>query len=148
MYPITLYKGILHNRHKGLFFVGAFCRQYITGGELQSEYISKLIAKEKEYPNESEFEEILEKEIIVKKANDRLENPWSHILYWDNLAKDIGCYPNFSLIKEKDKEIYDILMRIPCYGFQYRLFKNNDFVEKEEYEKIRDYILKINNCFI
>lgn len=148
MYPVSLYKGIFHNKHKGLFFIGAFCRLYITGAELQSQYITSLISKEREYPNEIEFQKILEKELILKKANqNKIENPWSNFLYWDNLAKDLGCYPDFKKIKEKDKKLYDILIRLPVYGFQYRLFKDNEFVEKEEFEKLRNYILEMEIHF-
>lgn len=148
MYPVSLYKGIFHNKHKGLFFIGAFCRQYITGAELQAQYISSLIAKEREYPNDLEFEEILKKEKILKKANDnKIETPWNHFLYWDTLAKDLGCLPDFKKIKERDEKLYNVLMRLPVYGFHYRIFKDNEFIEKEEYEKIRDYIMEIEVHF-
>jgi lysine/ornithine N-monooxygenase len=146
-YPMILYKGIFHNKHKGLFFLGTFCRQYITGGELQAEYIASIISKEREYPSNSEFEEIIEKEKLLKRVNDRFDVPWFHTLYWDSIAYDLGCFPDFQRIKQKDKELYDVLIKLPVYGFQYRIFKNNEFVVKEEYEKLRNYILSIKNFF-
>lgn len=146
-YPIILYKGIFHNKQKGLFFLGTFCRQYITGGELQAEYIASLISKEREYPSNSEFEEIIKKEKLLKKVNDRFDVPWFHIPYWDSLAYDLGCFPDFGVIKEKDTELYEILIKLPVYGFQYRLFKNKEIVGKEEYEKLREYILKLKDLF-
>lgn len=146
-YPLTLYKGIFHNKHKGLFFLGTFCRQYITGGELQAQYITSLITKERQFPPDFEFEEILKKEKLLKKVNDRIDVPWAHTMYWDTLANDLGCYPRFDVIKEKDSVLYNALMKLPVYGFQYRLFKNFEFVEKEEFEKLREYIMKIKDFF-
>ena len=146
-YPLMLYRGIFHNNQKGLFFLGTFCRQYITGGELQGEYIASLISKEREYPSNPQFEEILEKEKLLKKVNDRFDVPWVHTHYWDTLANDLGCYPNFDLIKERDIELYDVLMKLPVYGFQYRLFKNNELVGKDQYERLREYVMQIKDFF-
>jgi hypothetical protein len=42
---------------------------------------------------------------LLKKVNDRFDVPWFNIPYWDSLASDLGCYPDFGVIKEKDTEL-------------------------------------------
>jgi dimethylaniline monooxygenase (N-oxide forming) len=143
--PREWYKYIFYNADPSVAFVG-FARPIfgsIPGiAELQSRYIAKVFAGKRSLPLLEERTRIIRKDAAFwnhhfRYTSLRLRGLVDHFLYCDQLAKLIGCHPQFWKILRNSPRKWWKAITAPWNGCQFWL--NDDRQHKRVFKTLAQY---------
>lgn len=143
--PREWYKYLFYNDEPSLAFVG-FARPIfgsIPGiAELQSRYVAKVFAGKRPLPPMEERTRIIRNDAAFwnhhfRYTSLRLRGLVDHFLYCDQLAKLIGCHPQFWKILRKSPRKWWNVITAPWNGCQFWL--NDDRHHKRVFQTLARY---------
>ncbi|MCP3658858.1 MAG: NAD(P)-binding domain-containing protein [Bacteroidetes bacterium] len=137
--PAILYKTVFHPELEGMAFIGLYRGTYWGILEMQARWATRVFSKRISLPKE----DIIYKDLYLQ-YRDRHLSPKPHfpngdyVDRMDFIAKQIGVFPQISIYKRTDSELYNNLIKNALTPHQFRL---NGYCSK--YESSRNVIMKL-----
>ncbi|KAM9972808.1 hypothetical protein ACTFIR_012177 [Dictyostelium discoideum] len=123
--PIVLHKHVFSPDLENIGFIGLFKGASMIEYELQARWVVYCWANISKLPTREQMLHGISKEFEIRNQKDPSDIPQfilkSSIRYCDEIAKEIGCLPDFEKLKQSDPYLYDILWNKMYHPAAYRL---------------------------
>ncbi|EGC31147.1 hypothetical protein DICPUDRAFT_57884 [Dictyostelium purpureum] len=125
--PCILYRGVFPKNLKNIAFVGLINTPYYTTLELMARFACLVFSGKKQLAAKDEFDINLKEqyEIRYNSIKNQHFSFVDHVIHSDQLAKEIGCLPDFDEIKKTNTELYEMLWNGLFCNACYRLVGEN-----------------------
>lgn len=142
--PLTLYKCTFHPEFHNLGFVGVYRGPYWGVMELQARWISAVFSGAIDFPKISI--ETLNEERTIRTIVPRPQFPHAdYVGLADDIAREIGCLPDFSLLQKQEPDLYRQLYKGPVVPVHYRFFENNRLIDEKAVSKFKKQLDEIDD---
>jgi dimethylaniline monooxygenase (N-oxide forming) len=145
--PLILYKATFRPQLKNIAFVGMLKEPIYAVDELQGRWASLVFSKKLELPDQDTMDKYLNdtrRIRFMKLKPQALDENFT--LYSDEMAKEIGVFPNFEEIKQEDPEFFKMIWEgVPSTAiYRYKENKEQTIRIVREAFEIREQYLKEN----
>ncbi|KAN0028783.1 hypothetical protein ACTFIV_010641 [Dictyostelium citrinum] len=150
-----LYKNVFPKNLKNIGFVGIATQLFFSLMELMARWVTMVFSGIINLPSGKEFDDEINRQLEIRNSDikNKFQFPYINpVIHSDEIAKEIGCLPNFEEIKLNDPELYDILWNSFFCNAGFRLdgpFSNVSTAKKilNQYNNIFKKIMqpKLNN---
>ncbi|KAN0025310.1 hypothetical protein ACTFIU_003570 [Dictyostelium citrinum] len=139
--PILLHKHIFSPDLENIAFVGLFKGSSMIEMEIQARWVVYCWANLVKQPTREQMLNGISKELEIRNQNepsDRPQFPVNSVKFCDEIAKEIGCLPDFEKLKQSDPHLYYILWYKMNHPATFRLVgpfsnKNAEYIIKNDF---------------
>ncbi|KAN0039789.1 hypothetical protein ACTA71_007025 [Dictyostelium dimigraforme] len=148
--PILLHKHIFSPDLDNIAFVGLYKSSSMFEMEIQARWVVYCWSNLIKPPTREQMLNGISKELEIRKQNEPTDRPQfaikSPVRYCDEIAKEIGCLPDFEQLKQTDPHLYDILWNKMFHPAAFRLVGPFSNVNAEYHIKndFNHYFKKLN----
>ncbi|KAN0026718.1 hypothetical protein ACTFIV_007708 [Dictyostelium citrinum] len=139
--PILLHKHIFSPDLENIAFVGLFKTSSMIEMEIQARWVVYCWANLVKLPTREQILNGISKQLEIRNKNEPSDRPQftiNSVRFCDEIAKEIGCLPDFEKLKKSDPHLYNILWYKMNHPATFRLVgpfsnENSEYIIKNDF---------------
>ncbi len=146
--PVMLYKTIFHPELPNMAFLGFYRGTYWGVLEMQARYATSIFSKQIRVPEKNLMEEDLRTQYQNRHLKPKPHFPnGDYIDRMDDMAKQIGVFPDLDLYRRSDSGLYNVLLKNSVTPHQFRLNGSNSqyTISRKVIMNLNTYIKSLND---